>query len=457
MPRVGPSTRINPPFDSPVPKEAATGGLAETPRTPLLPETVVSTPVTVPPVTLAPVLPNLVPGFVYVPIHTSMPVCASVLDATRQAYHDPGSCAGFGPMRTPYLVKNPTQSLTPGPNPTPVSASRFVSASMSPVGPSFVPYHFSFWFFFSLSAMGFTDAKKGTFPHFYNTVENQNYAGSYPQPEFYGVDTMKPKERQDFFDWREILRDTGIDPFKSITIASLCMKIFRTMFLPENTLAIPPLDNYINCQKSFLTPSIQWLEYVSDRQNIPIQHALNNREAKIRNYFVDGYFDDGKMRKAFKFLGCFYHGCDTCFPSCMPHPLSKASETFRDVYQNSLNIIQMLQCFHKLSVTIMWEHEWNDMQKNDEDVKKFLKTFDFPECLNLWDALFGGRTNALQLYYTAQPGERIDYYDFTSLYPYVIKVKMYPIGHPVILYCDLGPLENYFGIIKIKVLRPRVL
>ncbi|KAK1792083.1 hypothetical protein P4O66_001863 [Electrophorus voltai] len=44
------------------------------------------------------------------------------------------------------------------------------------------------------------------------------------------------------------------------------------------------------------------------------------------------------------------------------------------------------------------------------------------ERLNPRDALFGGRTNALQLYYTAQPGGRIDYYDFTSLYPYVDKV-----------------------------------
>ncbi|KAK1788695.1 hypothetical protein P4O66_002516 [Electrophorus voltai] len=32
-------------------------------------------------------------------------------------------------------------------------------------------------------------------------TKNQNYVELYPQPEFYGVDTMKPKERQDFFDW----------------------------------------------------------------------------------------------------------------------------------------------------------------------------------------------------------------------------------------------------------------
>ena len=30
----------------------------------------------------------------------------------------------------------------------------------------------------------------------------------------------------------------GIDPFKSFTLASLCMKIFRTKFLKEKTIAV---------------------------------------------------------------------------------------------------------------------------------------------------------------------------------------------------------------------------
>ncbi|KAK1793832.1 hypothetical protein P4O66_001558 [Electrophorus voltai] len=124
------------------------------------------------------------------------------------------------------------------------------------------------------------------------------------------------------------------------------------------------------------------------------------------------------------------------------------TQTFGDVHQNSFNKIQMLLCIHKLSLTIMWEHEWNDMKKNDEDVKRFLKTFDIPERLNPWYTLLTVHPNALQLYYTAQPGERIDYYDFTSLYPYMNKVEMYPIGQPVILYRDFGLLENNFGIIK---------
>lgn len=67
------------------------------------------------------------------------------------------------------------------------------------------------------------------------------------------------------------------------------------------------------------------------------------------------------------------------------------------------------------------------------------------------DALFGGRTNAIRLYYKLNSGEEIHYYDFTSFYPFVKKTKEYPIGHPDIVYDKFGPLANYFGIAKVKV------
>ena len=142
-------------------------------------------------------------------------------------------------------------------------------------------------------------------------------------------------------------------------------------------------------------------------------------------------------------------------PSNLPHPLSKSSQTFGDIYHQSLEKIRTLQSTYNLHVTVMWEHTWNEMKKSNQDVKKFLSHFDFPKCLKPCDALFGGRTNALHLHYVAQPGERIDYYDFTSLYPYVNKTKRYPVGHPTIIFRYFESLENYFGLIRAKVLPPR--
>jgi len=53
---------------------------------------------------------------------------------------------------------------------------------------------------------------------------------------------------------------------------------------------------------------------------------------------------------------------------------------------------------------------------------------------------------------------RKNYVDVTSLYPYVISRKMYPIGHPVILSRNLSTdISKYFGFIKCQILPPKKL
>ena len=46
-------------------------------------------------------------------------------------------------------------------------------------------------------------SKKGNFPHFFNTGENQRYDGALSAIEFCGPATMEPAERAAFFDWYE--------------------------------------------------------------------------------------------------------------------------------------------------------------------------------------------------------------------------------------------------------------
>jgi hypothetical protein len=75
--------------------------------------------------------------------------------------------------------------------------------------------------------------------------------------------------------------------------------------------------------------------------------------------------------------------------------------------------------------------------------------------LNPRDALFGGRTNAAKLYHLCERNEKIRYYDFTSLYPFVQKNCKYPIGLPEIFTENFNDdITNYFGIIRCKVLPP---
>ncbi|KAK2552521.1 hypothetical protein P5673_026364 [Acropora cervicornis] len=79
-----------------------------------------------------------------------------------------------------------------------------------------------------------------------------------------------------------------------------------------------------------------------------------------------------------------------------------------------------------------------------------------PRPLDPRDAFFGGRTNAYQLYRCVEGDERILYYDFKSLYPYVNKYCRYPIGHPHIISqppLDQG-LDAYFGLVCCTILPP---
>jgi hypothetical protein len=50
---------------------------------------------------------------------------------------------------------------------------------------------------------GLNELKKGYFPHFFNTIENQNYIRKIPDTKYYGVNSMKIKERQVFLEWHK--------------------------------------------------------------------------------------------------------------------------------------------------------------------------------------------------------------------------------------------------------------
>jgi len=56
-----------------------------------------------------------------------------------------------------------------------------------------------------------TELAKGYFPHKFNTDENQNYAGPYPDKEYYGYEEMKKKDREKFDEWYETTRGKTFD------------------------------------------------------------------------------------------------------------------------------------------------------------------------------------------------------------------------------------------------------
>lgn len=115
--------------------------------------------------------------------------------------------------------------------------------------------------------------KKGDFPHAFNTIEHQNYIGPIPALHYYAADRKKPDVRREMVSWwdgvdKEALWDfqkelvdycmqdtrilakclevyyqegmagTGISPLRSVTIASYAMKVFKSNYMEEGSIAV---------------------------------------------------------------------------------------------------------------------------------------------------------------------------------------------------------------------------
>ena len=182
---------------------------------------------------------------------------------------------------------------------------------------------------------------KGYFPHLFNKDENQNYVGPIPCQYDYGVNFMKPAEREAFIAWhqeqvennyvfdfrkeiikycrsdvdimakccllyREMFRnETDIDPFdKALTIASCCHQVYRTNFLKKDTIGIFSHDRQLKTNQS--NAAVKWLSHIMEKEDIHIQHVRNGGEKRFGNYSLDGYCEE--THTAYEFQGCFWHG-----------------------------------------------------------------------------------------------------------------------------------------------------
>ena len=107
----------------------------------------------------------------------------------------------------------------------------------------------------------------------------------------------------------DFIKIANIDPLQNITIASVCMSVYRSKFMPENIIGI--IKDTIKAE-TFSKILIKWLNWHYDTQGLHIQHAMNSREHKITNIGeVDGFCKATNM--VYEFQGCFWHGCKKCY------------------------------------------------------------------------------------------------------------------------------------------------
>lgn len=200
---------------------------------------------------------------------------------------------------------------------------------------------------------GLTELKKGYFPHFFNRKENQNFVGLLLPLEDYDS-----KEREEFLAWyddlkerdyvfdfekeieeycrsdvnilrrcclkfKQLMEETcNLDPFKyCITIASACNRVFRQKNLKEDTIGLIPPQGY-QPARTYSVIALKRLAWVHHQTGDRILHARNGGEQRIDGNYVDGY--DPIKKTINEFMGCAWHGCETCH---MPDTLNPVNNT----------------------------------------------------------------------------------------------------------------------------------
>ncbi|XP_032234852.1 uncharacterized protein LOC116616861 [Nematostella vectensis] len=263
-------------------------------------------------------------------------------------------------------------------------------------------------------AFGFDHVtQKGTFPHFFNTPENQDYVGPMPDLSYYDLQGIKEEDARALRAWHqaEVARGTS-------------SRILRTKFLEEKTIGLIPTRGYRGHDVQSLK-ALQWLKYIEHREGegVFIQHAGNRGEVRLAGRIkVDGY--------------------------------AESTNTLRE-HTRAVELRLKAQGYNYEEV---WECQFDAQLNTHPELRALVGDVEHGKPLEARDAFFGGRTNAIRLHCEANVEQCKEiHYDFTSLYPWVNAMCDYPVGHPDAILTEnfKEDLHAYKGLMKLRILPPR--
>ncbi|KAL3119697.1 hypothetical protein niasHT_008533 [Heterodera trifolii] len=269
---------------------------------------------------------------------------------------------------------------------------------------------------------------------------------------------------------REITEGFDVLPL-SATIASICMTIFKGKFLNEKELAIVPEGGYERNDRASVF-AIKYLDWRSKRDGVRIQHAGNGLEKRWRQFKLDGWI--AEQNKCIEVLGCYWHGCESCFK---PDDELVDGKTCREL--NDATKLRLLKLQEPvptedayggedeqgLDVEEIWKCQIREQLKRDDEMRDFfddLGTDRGP--IDPRQTFYGGRTGPLQLIAEPKEDEKISVFDIVSLYPWVNYATDYPTGiraviHPTVeeMIVDWTRTEHlqYQGIYRVRVSPPK--
>lgn len=132
---------------------------------------------------------------------------------------------------------------------------------------------------------------------------------------------------------------------------------------PDNHIHKTKPQGCQKCQtkKQHSKAQIEWLSFISLKDNIIIEHAENNKEFIIPNtkYKADGYCQE--TNTIYEYHGDYWHGNPNVFDSNEINKTTKC--TFGELYQKTLDREQKIKDMGFNLVTI-WESDWIKLNKS---------------------------------------------------------------------------------------------
>jgi hypothetical protein len=336
-----------------------------------------------------------------------------------------------------------------------------------------------------------TDLKKGFFPYKFDKPANWNYVGQFPEISFYTPREKNQAEASELIEWhhrqqgeefhfrREMLdyclqdvrvllsalqvsvkEDLSLMGFdgtaETCTAAAKTMMFFRHSFLKADTIGVIPQHGF-GGHRNQSFEGMLWI-LLQEAETYPgLQHARSTHgEQVICGFPVDGYHSATKT--VLQFYGCYFDGCEKCYTDRLLLD-NVSGETFEALRtKTSKRTRKMRQA--GFTVIEKWSCEFTADERRsamdlglDKDVSQLVPK----------DAFYGGRTEAVNLRSSVEDAEdkEIRYYDVTSEYPFVNARKVYPVGHPKVLFKYQLPQSNedwkaagIFGAVKCAITPP---
>nr|CAD2201993.1 unnamed protein product [Meloidogyne enterolobii] len=280
--------------------------------------------------------------------------------------------------------------------------------------------------------------------------------------------------RESVLRFRQLIGENtkNLDPFLTVsTAAGLALTTMRRCFLPENWLVHSPEGGYLRGRRASAESQryIRFFELQHPESAGQIQHAqwaLGEAHVEDCGYRLDGLWQRSPPLRplAIEYMGCYYHGCPKCFP--VRDQRLAAGRTAEELFERTQQRLWELEHQHGYQLHVVWGHEIKEKLSNNTQLRrKWLKLTVFGQWIPERTALEEEGQNPSNFITCVLKMRRSSTSIF--LYPYVMKARSFPIGHPNVLTRDtlLLPPNNplpwttpkhniYKGLLLVRVQPP---